>query len=157
MRQIPLPLGSRSGSSPSRIVVGSANAHVLDAFAHASEWPFRTAVLSGPPGSGKSLMAQWFAQSGLGDVIDDASSCDEAELFHRWNRAQESGRPLLLVANATEGGWIVSLPDLRSRLGAALHLEIGLPDDEMTADLLTLYAERRRPRLASAPAARRKE
>lgn len=145
MSQIALPLAAPPGAGPSRIVVGNANAAVIDAFARAGEWPFRTAILFGPPRSGKSLLARWFAEQGAkghgGDVIDDAETVDETELFHRWNRAQESGRPLLLVSNAPD--WRVKLPDLASRLGAALRLEIGEPDDAMLADLIALHAERR--------------
>lgn len=107
------------------------------------DWPFRSAVLFGPPRSGKSLLARWFADSGLGDVIDDAESMDEADLFHRWNRAQEEGRALLIVVNAGEGGWQIALPDLASRMGAALHLEIGEPDDAMMAELIAIHAEMR--------------
>lgn len=143
MRQIPLPLATGAGAAPSRIVVGTANADVLDALNHAQDWPFRTAVLFGPPRSGKSLLARWFADSGQGEAIDDAETLPEDELFHRWNRAQESGRPLLIVANAADGGWQIALPDLASRLGAALHLEIGAPDDAMLADLIALHAEMR--------------
>lgn len=141
MRQIPLPLGT--GAGPSRIVVGSANSQAIEAFAQVQDWPFRTAVLFGPPHSGKSLLGRWFADSGLGDIIDDAETMDEADLFHRWNRAQEQGRALLVVANAGEGGWQIKLPDLASRLGSALHLEIGEPDDAMMADLIAVHAEMR--------------
>lgn len=143
MRQLPLPLAA--GASPERIVVGSANAQVLDAFAHPEAWPFRTAVLTGPPRSGKSLLARWFAQTGKGEVIDDAEGMDETELFHRWNRAQESGTPLLIVSNAWGGGegWQVALPDLASRLGGSLHLQVGEPDEAMMADLIALHAELR--------------
>jgi hypothetical protein len=139
MSQIALPLAAASG--PSRIVAGNANATVLDAFARAGEWPFRTAVLFGPPRSGKSLLARWFAEQGAGEAVDDAENADEAELFHRWNRVQESGRPLLFVSNKPD--WHVALPDLASRLGAALRLEIGTPDDAMLADLIALHAEQR--------------
>ncbi len=141
MRQIPLPLAA--GASPSRIVVGNANAAALDAFAQTAHWPFRTALLFGPPRSGKSLLARWFAASGQGEAIDDADHMDETELFHRWNRTQESATPLLLVANAADGGWSPALPDLASRLGGSLHLEIGTPDEEMMAGLLALHAELR--------------
>lgn len=140
MSQIALPLATGSGASPSRIVVGNANAAVLDAFAHAPAWPFRTAILFGPPRSGKSLLARWFAEQG-GDVADNSETLDEAELFHRWNRTQESGRPLLIVGNRPD--WRVTLPDLASRLGAALRLEIGAPDEAMLADLIALHAEQR--------------
>lgn len=142
MRQIALPL-ALAGSGAPRIVVGNANAHVVDALCDPSRWPFRTAVLAGPPRSGKSLLARWFAESGGGDVLDRAETLPEAELFHRWNRAQEDGRPLLVVSNAAPGTWRIALPDLASRLGAALHLEIGTPDDAMMAELIEVHAEMR--------------
>lgn len=142
-RQIALPLAAGPGAGPSRIVVGSGNAHVVDAMAQAASWPFRTAVLAGPPRSGKSLLARWFAGNGGGEVVDDAETVEETALFHLWNRTQESGRPLLIVVNAEEGGWRIALPDLASRLGAALHLAIGAPDDAMLADLLMVHAEQR--------------
>lgn len=142
MSQIALPLHA-GGAGPSRIVVGSANVTALEACAVAETWPFRTAVLAGPPRAGKSLIARWFAESGLGEAIDDADKIDETELFHRWNRAQENGTPLLIVRGTVRGGWQIGLPDLRSRLGAVLQLEIGAPDDAMLAELLAVHAEQR--------------
>lgn len=142
MSQIALPLGAgREG--PSRIVLGNANAHVFEALALAATWPFRTAVLAGPPRSGKSLIARWFVAQGLGEVIDDADRIDETELFHRWNRAQENGTPLLLIKSSAAGEWRIALPDLASRLGAALHLEVGTPDDLMLGELIAAHAEQR--------------
>ncbi|MBW8785455.1 MAG: ATPase [Novosphingobium sp.] len=143
MAQIALPLSVGSGARPSRIVVGSANAAALAACERPEQWPYRTAVLFGPPRSGKSLIARWFAESDRGESIDDAERIDETALFHRWNRAQESGTPLLLVCNGEEGSWRIALPDLASRLGAALHLTIGAPDDAMLAELIAIHAELR--------------
>ena len=77
MSQIVLPL---SPTGVARIVLGSANAHVAEALAMPETWPFRTAVLLGPPRSGKSLLARWFAEHG-GEAIDDAHRLPEAELF----------------------------------------------------------------------------
>ncbi len=140
MSQIALPLASGS-RSPSRIILGNANAHVAEALVAPETWPFRTAVLTGPPRSGKSLLARWFAGSGRGDAIDDAQSLPEDDLFHRWNRAQESGTALLIVGG--EPPWDITLPDLRSRLGGSLQLEIGQPDDDMARDLLLSLADER--------------
>ncbi|HEX9805694.1 MAG TPA: DnaA/Hda family protein [Alteraurantiacibacter sp.] len=141
--QIALPLAKDSRGGPRRIVIGPANAHVAEALAAPENWPYRTAVLVGPPRSGKSLFARWFVASGHGasggEAIDNAEQMDEAELFHRWNRAQESGTPLLIVSNRE--GWEIALPDLKSRLGAALHLEIGPPDDETACNLIQSLAE----------------
>jgi chromosomal replication initiation ATPase DnaA len=144
MSQIALPLG---GAGASRIVVGNANEAAVEAFGNTAAWPFRTAILFGPPRSGTSLLARWFVESSAqngtrGEAIDDAATLDETELFHRWNRAQESGTPLLLVGGE-EGNWQVRLPDLASRLGAALRLTIGPPDDAMLAELIAAHAEQR--------------
>lgn len=141
MSQIALPFGQGPGTGPARIIVGSANRDVLAALAAPESWPFRSAILAGPPRSGKSLIARWFVEEGKGDALDDADALDETDLFHRWNRAQESCTPLLLVSGA--GKWEIALPDLRSRLGAALHLEIGAPDDEMAAALIEAHALQR--------------
>lgn len=141
MSQIALPLAVRRAEDPVRIVIGNPNRAAADALADSSGWPYGTAVLAGPARSGKSLLARWFAGQSSGEVIDDADALDETELFHRWNRAQESGQPLLLVAGGE--GWEIALPDLKSRLGAALHLEIGAPDDEMCAALIESHAGQR--------------
>ena len=140
MSQIALPLGA-AATGPRRIVIGAANAHVAEALARPESWPFHTAVLTGPPRSGKSLLARWFVSTQQGEAIDDSHLLPEDELFHRWNRAQQSGTPLLLVGG--EPPWTIALPDLRSRLGSALQLAIGQPDDAMAAELLlSLAAER---------------
>jgi hypothetical protein len=139
--QIALPLTTRRGDDPVRIVVGNANRAAIDALTDPSAWPYGAAVLAGPRRSGKSLLARWAEGQGPLEIVDDADSADETELFHRWNRAQESGRALLLVTNRDP--WEITLPDLRSRLGAALHLTIGVPDDEMVAALIEAHAEAR--------------
>ena len=78
MSQIVLPL-SHAAAGPARIVLGAANAPIAEALAHPESWPFRTAVLSGPPRSGKSLFARWFAESGNGDAIAAAYLGPRAE------------------------------------------------------------------------------
>ncbi len=139
--QIVLPLSHRQDGGADRIVVGNANEDAVEALGTPDSWPFRTAVLAGPPRSGKSLLACWFDAQERGDAIDGANALDEAELFHRWNRAQEDGRPLLLVIDGE--GWEIALPDLKSRMGAALQLEIGVPDDTMLAALIEAHAAQR--------------
>jgi chromosomal replication initiation ATPase DnaA len=150
--QIALPLSARTPAETQRIIVGSANAHVIEALQEPARWPFHVAVLTGPPRSGKSLLARW-AQGLAGadslEVIDDAETMDETELFHRWNAVQQGGSregaALLSVANADEehDGWRITLPDLASRIGGSLHLEIGAPDDAMAADLILAHGEHR--------------
>lgn len=147
--QIALPLSARGGAQ--RIVVGPANAGVIDALQTPERWPFHAAVLTGPPRSGKSLLGRW--AQGLHaerlEVIDDAETIDETALFHRWNAVQQGGLreggALLLIANrdAEHGGWRIALPDLASRIGGSLQLAIGAIDDTMAGDLILAHAERR--------------
>ena len=142
MSQIALPLGAGQ-DRPLQIVVGNDNQAALDALMVSGTWPFRTAVLNGPPRSGKTLIAQLFTQGGAGEAIDDADQLDETVLFHRWNRAQETETPLLLVRRSSEGEWNIALPDLASRIGAALPLTIGTPDDAKLRDLILAHAQQR--------------
>ena len=153
--QIALPLSEGDPGEPRRIVTGEANRAAVEALRRPESWPFGTCILAGPPRSGKSLLARWFAASSpAAEVIDDAATKPDAAIFHAWNRAQQNGHPLLLTVDLSEGsasqdglfgerGWNIALPDLRSRLGAALQCEIGPPDDAMMADLMESHAERR--------------
>ena len=102
MSQIALPRSVRRADDPVRVAIGNANRAAVDALAAPSGWPFGTAILAGPPRSGKSLLARWFEAQGQGEVVDGADALDETDLLQRWNRAQESGRPLLLVADGAE-------------------------------------------------------
>jgi hypothetical protein len=138
MMQIALPLALPGDEM---IVGGPSLGPVFAGLQGSATWPYRSAVLSGPPRSGKSLFAHWFSASGAGEAIDDADRLDEVVLFHRWNRAQAEGQALLLVTGET--GWRVMLPDLASRLGAALPLMIGAPDDALLRALLIEHARRR--------------
>ncbi|MFN3457514.1 MAG: HdaA/DnaA family protein [Novosphingobium sp.] len=139
--QIALPLVTARGAET--VVMGRSLLPVVDALSSADHWPFRTAILTGPARSGKSLLARWFAESGAGEVVDGADSLPEDELFHRWNRAQADGRPLLLVSDKPPGQWHIALPDLASRLGSALLIEVGPPDDELVAGLIVEHSARR--------------
>lgn len=141
MSQIALPLTLSGSDEAGVIVVGSGNHRVADALAAPETWPFRTAVLMGPPRSGKTMLARWFERAGLGEAVDGADALPQDRIFHRWNRAQESGTPLLLVVDGER--WDITLPDLASRMGAALQLEIQPPDDEMAADLILARAIQR--------------
>ncbi len=150
--QIALPLAARAPAGAQRIVVGSANAAVIEALQTPERWPFHVGVLIGPPRSGKTVLGRW-AQSlhgaGQFDVIDDAETLDETALFHRWNAVQQGGSreggALLVIANADpdHGGWRIALPDLASRIGGSMQLEIGAPDDEMAGELILAHAQQR--------------
>lgn len=142
--QIALPLDwSAGGANDGPLIVGTSNADAIRYLRHVSTWPVRTAVLTGPRGSGRSLIGRLFARETGGRVIDGRESVSEEEIFHAWNAAQASGEPLLIIADAPPSGWDIALPDLRSRLAAVPVLTIGDPDDCLARDLIeALFAQR---------------
>lgn len=135
MRQIALPLDELRGGASSSLIITPSNATAFAGLGSAANWPRHCAILVGPARSGKSLMARYFSGQG-GTVIDNAETNAAETLFNAWNRAQESGVPLLLISRWLPADWNVALPDLKSRLGSAMLLEIGAPDDEMIEQLL---------------------
>jgi len=95
------------------------NAAALAAIERWPDWPARALVLHGPPGSGKSHLAQlWRKRSAAtlitggalagcdpsalgvppGVAVDDADRAVEPALLHLFNCCHESGASLLVVA-----------------------------------------------------------
>lgn len=142
--QIALPLDwSAGGANDGPLIVGTSNADAIRYLRHVSTWPVRTAVLTGPRGSGRSLIGRLFARETGGRVIDGRDSASEEEIFHAWNAAQASGNPLLIIADTPPADWGIVLPDLASRLRAVPVLTIGEPDDCLARDLIeALFAQR---------------
>ena len=145
MSQFDLPL---DWPAPDRdgFILGDPNRAAVDLLETSSSWPVPVALLTGPPRSGRSLLARRFAaQLPSARVIDDAQFEQEEALFHAWNAAVV-GAPLLIVASAPPPLWQVALPDLASRLAATPQAAIAPPDDPLLAALLEkLLIERGRP------------
>jgi chromosomal replication initiation ATPase DnaA len=127
--QIALPFEWPADPRDDEFLVGESNARAVQQLEHWASWPVMTLVLTGPRKSGRSLLARIFAAKSGGTMIDDAERQPEATLFHAWNRAQETHRPLIVIADVAPPEWTVKLPDLRSRLAASPVARIGAPDD----------------------------
>ncbi|QNP42521.1 hypothetical protein H9L15_09680 [Sphingomonas daechungensis] len=103
----------------------------------------KATVLTGPRRSGRTLLARTFAERVHGRVIDQADSHDEEEVFHAWNDAQDTGHPVILVANSAPPAWSPALPDLRTRLAITPVATINQPDDKLFEALIQLlFADR---------------
>lgn len=139
--QLPLPLQLVSDEETRAFLVGAPNEAAVAALQRPESWPYGVAILRGPARSGRSTLARWAATHGGIATVDDSDAVAEDQLFHRWNAAQETGEKLLLVAGEVPRR--LFLPDLASRLGAALDLVIGSPDQELMGRLITLHAQRR--------------
>ena len=141
--QIALPFDWPQSAGDSRLILSDANRNAFEHFHRWSLWPVKATILTGPPRSGRSLLARSFIERVGGRLFDDAERGDEEELFHAWNSAQDSGRPLVIVADQAPPMWEITLPDLRTRLAVTPVTTIGLPDDALFSALIqTFFADR---------------
>ena len=141
--QIALPLDWPQTEGETRFIVSDANRQAFDHFRHWSMWPVKATILTGPRRSGRTLLARTFAERVHGRVIDQADTQDEEEVFHAWNDAQDSGLPLVLIADEAPPAWSPKLPDLRTRLAITPVVSISQPDDTLFEALIQLlFADR---------------
>ncbi len=131
MSQIALPLDWPVSADDSAFIVDSSNSEAVKHLEHWSLWPVRTSLLTGPRKSGRSSLGRLFASKSGGDVIDDADLAEEEALFHAWNGAQASQRPLLIIADEPPPRWEITLPDLRTRIAATPKIRISEPSDQL--------------------------
>jgi len=135
MNQIALPLDWPEEKMVD-IILSDSNAQVARHFDRWTSWPVMAALLTGPRKSGRTRFAAHFALRTGGRLIDNAETQSEEMIFHAWNAAQESRKPLVIVAAAPPPVWKIRLPDLASRLAATPAVSIGHPDDALIAQLI---------------------
>ena len=137
--QIALPLDWPQTDGEARFIVSEANREAFDHFRSWGMWPVKATILTGPRRSGRSLLARNFVERVGGRLVDRADAHDEEELFHAWNEAQESGRPLVMVSDEAPPAWSPRLPDLRTRLAVTPVTAIRQPDDALFEALIELF------------------
>ncbi len=141
--QIALPLDWPQTDEDARFIVSEANREAFEHFRRWTMWPVRATILTGPRRSGRTLLARTFVQRVGGRLVDQADLADEEAVFHAWNNAQDSGHPLVMVADEAPPKWTPRLPDLRTRLAITPVAAIGQPDDALFIALFQLlFADR---------------
>ncbi|MCC5987839.1 MAG: chromosomal replication initiator DnaA [Pararhodobacter sp.] len=163
-RQLTLGLHLPAAMAREDFLEAPSNALALSAIEDRAGLPGGKLVLTGPRGSGKTHLAHiWASRTGarLVDprtlaadlpvllslpaasavVLDDAEalagrqSAEEA-LFHLHNHLMTGGGSLLVTARHPVRDWGLWLPDLASRLTAAVHVALAPPDDALIAAVL---------------------
>lgn len=164
--QIPLDLGYRPAMGAADFLVAPCNRDAVAMLDLWPRWPGPALAIHGPAGCGKTHLTHvWRARSNaagiacdrlatdpapvlLGDaagaVVEDIDrGVDEAALFHLHNLLAERRGHLLLTSRVAPARLQIALPDLASRLGAAMPVAVGAPDDEVIgAVLLKHFADR---------------
>jgi hypothetical protein len=141
--QIALPLDWPQAQDESRFILSEANRAAFEHFRNWSLWPVKATMLTGPRRSGRSLLARTFIDRVGGRLFENADRHDEEELFHAWNAAQDSGKPIVLIVDEVPPAWQIALPDLKTRLAITPIARIEQPDDPLfKAIIQLLFADR---------------
>lgn len=141
--QIALPLNWPAAEASDAFIVTSCNEAAVRRIEAFGTWPVAAMLLTGPRKSGRSLFGRIFASHAAAQIIDDAETRGEADVFRAWNDAQATRRPLLIIADAPPPMWRITLPDLRSRLSATPQVTFGDPDEALVGQLIARLLERR--------------
>ena len=163
-RQSTFEWGVRPALGREDFLVAPCNEAVVSWLDRWPDWPGPALVVHGPPGSGKSHLAEvWCRRSGAEIVPaarlsavgpDDGSALalvidgldgpiDERSLLHIYNAIAERGGHLLFTSQTPPARWPLALPDLASRLRLAPAAALGLPGDALLGALmLKLFADR---------------
>ncbi len=164
--QIPLDLPHAVSFDGADFFVAESNEAAFTLIDSWPDWSANVAAIWGPPGSGKSHLAQiWRRRSGAialagADIvasrlvelsetdallIEDVAPplFDETSLFHLLNLTRERRQTVLITSEASPAAWVVGLADLGTRLRAIPAAGIREPDDALLrAVMVKMFADR---------------
>lgn len=160
-RQLPFELPHRASFDRADLIESEANLLAVEAIDSWPDWRHPVLMIAGPPGSGKTHIAEAFAamsggrhaeageifepQAGFVRVVDDVdrTKIAEEEIFAIVNAARAGLGHVLLTSRTPAPLLRLRLPDLASRLRAATQIELGAPDDMLLHGVLVkLFADR---------------
>lgn len=165
-RQLAFDIPHRPALGAEDFLVSDSNAEAVALIDRWPNWPVGAAVIAGPPGSGKSHLANvWRLKSGArvvsayeitetslpsfvtteALVVEDIDKglCSETALFHLLNLVRERRLAVLLTSATRPGDIGLILPDFSSRLKALPCAEIAAPDDALLRFVLVkLFSDR---------------
>jgi chromosomal replication initiation ATPase DnaA len=171
MTQLIFDLPRRTTYERSDFLVSDCNRKAVEWIDRWPLWPSAAVVLHGPPSCGKTHLAHLWQQrtfatllsgealteavipalmehSLLRIAVDDADRANTTVLLHLYNSCVERRGSLFFTARSEPERWPFVLPDLRSRLRAAIVVGVGVPDDALLGAVLAKHFAERQIRVS---------
>ena len=170
-RQLVFELGHRPAFGREDFLVARSNVAAVALIDSWPAWSGSAVLLSGPPGSGKTHLAEVWRKKAqaqrmeapaletaeipaliaggalIVENLGEMSDATERALFHLLNLTAQDGAFLLLTSHEAPGHLAVRLPDLASRLRALPHAALGPPDDALLSGILVKLFDDRQLRV----------
>jgi len=163
IQQLTFDLPGRNALGRSDFFVAPSNEAAVQAIDNWQDWPSGKLILVGPQGSGKSHLAEVWANlagarqydvatnsglidgnlvlDGLEAIVGDASK--EEVVFHLHNHLLSLGHHLLITSRSEPGLLTFALPDLQSRMLGTQLVRIDPPDEMLlSAVMAKLFDDR---------------
>ncbi len=161
--QLTFALGAKSALSRADFIVAPGNVEAVTFIDSWPNWSTNAVALFGPPGCGKSHLANAWAERVEAKILDARALDDDvatelradAVVVDNVDAATPAGRDhalfvllnrpcsILLIGREAPAVWPVLMPDLASRFRALLAFPLWAPDDALLAALARkLFADR---------------
>ena len=166
--QLSFDLPVRAALGRDNFFISPSNRIAVSMIDNWTVWSSRKLLLTGPEGAGKTHLTHvWARQSGA-TIIDATELQDDAvpklssgpvavenvhtiagldaqqtALFYLHNLCLETGQSILFTGRGEPQHWLLTLPDLESRLRGAPLVQLNPPDDALLkAVLIKLFGDR---------------
>ncbi|MEO8530500.1 MAG: DnaA/Hda family protein [Deltaproteobacteria bacterium] len=160
-QQLTFDLPAKTALGRSDFFVSAANEVAVQALEHWQGWPSGKLLIAGPEGSGKSHLAQVWADLAGATLLDDIKGlvdghvaidglehiagdpAREEALFHLHNHVLAAGNRLLITSRCEPARLDFTLPDLQSRMLGTQLIKLDAPDETLlTAVMAKLFDDR---------------
>lgn len=166
--QLSFDLPARAALGRDDFFISPSNQIAVSMIDKWTQWSSRKLLLSGPEGAGKTHLTHvWATQSGA-TIIDATDLCEDAvpnlstgpvavenihiiagceaqqtALFYLHNLCLETDQSILFTGRGEPQHWLLTLPDLESRLRGTTLVQLHPPDDALLrAVLIKLFSDR---------------
>lgn len=165
-KQLLLSFPPRISMGRDDFLVGASNQAAFELIKASPNWSEPIQLILGPAGSGKTHLVEIWAEANEAFVARDrfltsdvllamengravalelgsAACIDERAVFHVLNMARQSGSTLLMTARGDWEEWVVTVPDVVSRMRAVSPTVLGSPDEGLLKQVMVkLFADR---------------